>query len=74
MLVRSSHLFSPSYSADDSLRSAVPLTEEEEAEKLVLMEDGFAHWNKRDFQSFIRGSEIHGRYVALACTRLSDLR
>lgn len=41
---------------------AEPLTAEEEAEKESLAGTGF-DWNKREYQGFIRGCEMHGRYV-----------
>lgn len=41
--------------------NAVPLTEEEQAEKAQLSEEGFSHWNRRDFQQFINGSAKFGR-------------
>jgi SWI/SNF-related matrix-associated actin-dependent regulator of chromatin subfamily A member 5 len=40
---------------------AVELTEEEQAEKEELSEQGFEDWNRRDFQAFIRGCERNGR-------------
>ncbi|KAI9849806.1 MAG: hypothetical protein M1837_000018 [Sclerophora amabilis] len=40
---------------------ATPLTEEEQEQKNRLSEEGFAHWNRRDFQQFINGSAKHGR-------------
>ncbi|MCJ1227709.1 hypothetical protein MMC12_004367 [Toensbergia leucococca] len=40
---------------------AVPLTEEEKEEKNNMAEEGFVHWNRRDFQQFINGSAKHGR-------------
>ncbi|KAL8947030.1 MAG: hypothetical protein Q9222_006649 [Ikaeria aurantiellina] len=40
---------------------AVELTEAERAEKEILSEQGFASWNRRDFQQFINGSAKHGR-------------
>ncbi|KAG8169173.1 hypothetical protein KVR01_001922 [Diaporthe batatas] len=40
---------------------AVPLTEEEQAEKAELAKDGFEEWNRRDFQQFINGSNLYGR-------------
>ncbi|KFY23581.1 hypothetical protein V493_05763 [Pseudogymnoascus sp. VKM F-4281 (FW-2241)] len=48
--------------------NATPLTEEEQAEKLRLSEQGFGDWNKRDFQQFINGSAKYGRknYDAIA--------
>ncbi|KAL1989811.1 hypothetical protein VTN49DRAFT_7008 [Thermomyces lanuginosus] len=42
--------------------NAVPLTEEEQAEKARLSEEGFGNWNRRDFQQFINGSAKFGRY------------
>ncbi|GAA6060422.1 hypothetical protein JCM10212_002190 [Sporobolomyces blumeae] len=44
-----------------AIDSAEPLTEEEKQEKEELSGLGFTDWNKRDFQSFIRGSELYGR-------------
>lgn len=41
--------------------NAVPLTEEEEAEKQKMIDSGFPTWNKRDFQQFINASGKHGR-------------
>ncbi|PGH15336.1 hypothetical protein AJ79_02502 [Helicocarpus griseus UAMH5409] len=41
--------------------NAVPLTEEEQEEKARLSEEGFGHWNRRDFQQFINGSAKFGR-------------
>ncbi|KAJ9197953.1 hypothetical protein DTO164E3_5509 [Paecilomyces variotii] len=41
--------------------NAVPLTEEEQAEKARMSEEGFANWNRRDFQQFINGSAKFGR-------------
>jgi SWI/SNF-related matrix-associated actin-dependent regulator of chromatin subfamily A member 5 len=41
--------------------NATPLTEEEQAEKLALSEQGFADWNKRDFIQFINASGRYGR-------------
>lgn len=40
---------------------AVPLTEEEQAEKVELAKSGFEEWNRRDFQQFINGSNLYGR-------------
>lgn len=47
---------------------ATPLTEEEQEQKAVMSEQGFVHWNRRDFQQFINGSAKHGRqnYVEIA--------
>lgn len=42
--------------------NAVPLTEEEQAEKARLSEEGFGNWNRRDFQQFINGSAKFGRH------------
>lgn len=41
--------------------NAVPLTEDEQAEKTRLSELGFSHWNRRDFQQFVNGSAKFGR-------------
>ncbi|MCJ1303302.1 hypothetical protein MMC08_006110 [Hypocenomyce scalaris] len=41
---------------------ATPLTEEEQEQKAVMSEQGFVHWNRRDFQQFINGSAKHGRH------------
>ncbi|EAS35192.3 chromatin remodelling complex ATPase chain ISW1 [Coccidioides immitis RS] len=41
--------------------NANPLTEEEKAEKERLSEQGFATWNRRDFQQFVNGSAKFGR-------------
>lgn len=41
--------------------NATPLTEEEQEEKQKLSEQGFADWNRRDFQQFINGSAKYGR-------------
>lgn len=40
---------------------AAPLTEAEQAEKARMSEQGFLHWNRRDFQQFINGSAKHGK-------------
>ena len=40
---------------------AEPLTEAEQTQKAELSEQGFGHWNRRDFQQFINGSAKHGR-------------
>lgn len=47
--------------AQKEIDDAVPLTEEEVAEKERLIEEGFQHWNKRDFQQFLNGSAKYGR-------------
>ncbi|KAH9906730.1 chromatin-remodeling complex ATPase-like protein [Xylariomycetidae sp. FL2044] len=41
--------------------NATPLTEEEQTEKQRLSLQGFAEWNRRDFQQFINGSGRYGR-------------
>jgi len=41
--------------------NATPLTEEEQEEKQRLSQQGFADWNRRDFQQFINGSAKYGR-------------
>ncbi|KAL8782588.1 MAG: hypothetical protein Q9213_005266 [Squamulea squamosa] len=41
---------------------AIELTEAERKEKEELSEQGFATWNRRDFQQFINGSAKHGRH------------
>lgn len=48
--------------------NAQPLTEEEQAEKTRMSEEGFSHWNRRDFQQFVNGSAKFGRtdYVGIA--------
>lgn len=48
--------------------NAQPLTEEEQAEKAQMSEEGFSHWNRRDFQQFVNGSAKFGRtdYVGIA--------
>ncbi|KAJ5082811.1 ISWI chromatin-remodeling complex ATPase ISW2 [Penicillium argentinense] len=48
--------------------NAQPLTEEEQAEKARMSEEGFSHWNRRDFQQFVNGSAKFGRtdYVGIA--------
>ena len=38
-----------------------PLSEEEQAERERLLEAGFSHWNRRDFNAFVRACERHGR-------------
>lgn len=42
--------------------SAEPLTEEELAKKEALATEGFADWNRREFQAFVRGCERYGRH------------
>lgn len=48
--------------------NATPLTEEEIEEKQLLSQQGFADWNRRDFQQFVNGSAKYGRkdYDAIA--------
>ncbi|PFH59570.1 hypothetical protein XA68_12138 [Ophiocordyceps unilateralis] len=48
--------------------NSTPLTEEERLEKEELSNQGFSHWNKRDFQQFINGSGKYGRtaYAGIA--------
>lgn len=48
--------------------NAVPLTEEDQARKAKMSEEGFSTWNRRDFQQFINGSAKFGRndYVGIA--------
>ena len=41
---------------------ATPLTEDEQELKQRYAEEGFVHWNRRDFQQFINGAAKHGRY------------
>ena len=41
---------------------ATPLTEAEQEKKAIMSEQGFGHWNRRDFQQFINGSAKHGRH------------
>ncbi len=41
---------------------ATPLSEAEQEEKARMSDQGFAYWNRRDFQQFINGSAKHGRY------------
>ena len=41
--------------------NATPLTEEEQEEKQQLSQQGFADWNRRDFQQFVNGSAKYGR-------------
>lgn len=41
---------------------AVPLTEEEQAQKAKMSEEGFSTWNRRDFQQFVNGSAKFGRH------------
>lgn len=45
----------------EEIDTATPLTEEEQEEKQKLSTQGFAEWNRRDFQQFINGSAKYGR-------------
>lgn len=40
---------------------AEQLNEEEIAEKEDLLKQGFANWNKRDFNQFVKANEKYGR-------------
>jgi hypothetical protein len=42
--------------------NAEPLTEEEVAEKEMLMSHGFTDWSKREFNLYLKAMEKHGRY------------
>ncbi|KAJ5217146.1 ISWI chromatin-remodeling complex ATPase ISW2 [Penicillium chermesinum] len=48
--------------------NSTPLTEEEQAEKARMSENGFSNWNRRDFQQFINGTAKFGKtdYVGIA--------
>ncbi|KAI9806762.1 MAG: hypothetical protein M1825_006219 [Sarcosagium campestre] len=48
--------------AQEKIDQATPLTEEEQEQKARMSEEGFGHWNRRDFQQFISGSAKHGRH------------
>ncbi|CZS92283.1 hypothetical protein WAI453_000164 [Rhynchosporium graminicola] len=52
----------------EEIDNATPLTEEEQEEKEALSQQGFAEWNRRDFQQFVNGSAKYGRkdYDAIA--------
>ena len=41
--------------------NATPLTDEERADKERMSDQGFAYWNRRDFQQFVNGSAKYGR-------------
>ncbi|EPE34187.1 P-loop containing nucleoside triphosphate hydrolase [Glarea lozoyensis ATCC 20868] len=45
----------------EEIDNATPLTAEEQEEKQTLSQQGFAEWNRRDFQQFINGSAKYGR-------------
>lgn len=49
----------------NAINNAEPLTADEEKEKDRLLEEGFGNWLKRDFLSFIRGCERHGRNASI---------
>lgn len=44
-----------------AIDNATPLTEEEQAKKAAMAEDGFGSWNRRDFQQFVNGCAKFGR-------------
>jgi len=44
-----------------AIDNAEPLTEAEKERKQNMQEQGFGHWNRRDFQQFINGSARYGR-------------
>ncbi|GAA5937174.1 uncharacterized protein JCM15063_002831 [Sporobolomyces koalae] len=44
-----------------AIDNAEALTDAEQQEKEELSQSGFSNWNKRDFQLFCRGTELHGR-------------
>lgn len=48
-------------SEQKEIDEATPLTEEEVEEKERMTQEGFADWNRRDFQQFINGSGKYGR-------------
>lgn len=45
----------------EKINTAIPLSEEEQAERDELLQQGFKTWNKRDFQQFCRACERFGR-------------
>lgn len=45
----------------DAIDNAEPLTDSEKERKAKMQEQGFGHWNRRDFQQFINGSAKFGR-------------
>lgn len=47
--------------AQKEIDNAEPLTDGEQEEKEELSKQGFADWNRRDFQQFINGSAKYGR-------------
>ncbi|VDD97846.1 unnamed protein product, partial [Enterobius vermicularis] len=42
--------------------SALPLTEEEQAEKAELLTQGLSNWTRREFQQFVKANEKYGRH------------
>ncbi|KAK5942442.1 chromatin remodeling complex Adenosinetriphosphatase [Knufia obscura] len=44
-----------------AIDNAEPLTEAEKERKQKMQEQGFGHWNRRDFQQFTNGSARYGR-------------
>mmetsp|Transcript_10066 Transcript_10066/g.36776 ORF Transcript_10066/g.36776 Transcript_10066/m.36776 type:complete len:1049 (+) Transcript_10066:144-3290(+) len=46
---------------EDAEGGPPPLSEEEQAEKEELLQAGFANWNRRDFNAFVRACEKYGR-------------
>ena len=44
-----------------TIDEAEPLTEQEKEAKSEMQAQGFAHWNRRDFQQFVNGSAKFGR-------------
>lgn len=46
----------------EEIDNAEPLTEQEQQDKHVLSQRGFADWNRRDFQQFINASAKCGRH------------
>ena len=45
-----------------TIDEAEPLTEQEKEAKSEMQAQGFAHWNRRDFQQFVNGSAKFGRH------------
>lgn len=45
----------------DKIDEALPLTEDQIAEKDKLLTQGFTNWNKRDFTQFVKANEKYGR-------------
>jgi SWI/SNF-related matrix-associated actin-dependent regulator of chromatin subfamily A member 5 len=44
-----------------TIDNAEPLTEREKELKIEMQEQGYGHWNRRDFQQFVNGSARYGR-------------